>query len=43
MPQRSIEECNAALDARNTLLNGGSVEIRTGTPGDIDSSPTLCG
>ena len=40
MPQRSIEECNAALDARNTLLNGGSVEIRTGTPGDIDSAPT---
>ncbi len=40
MPQRSIEECNAALDARNTLLNGGSVEIRTGAAADIDSAPT---
>ncbi|QDP67547.1 MAG: hypothetical protein Unbinned5350contig1004_54 [Prokaryotic dsDNA virus sp.] len=40
MPQRSIPECNAALDARNALLNGGSVEIRTGAPGDIDSAPT---
>lgn len=40
MPQRSIEECNAALDARNTLLNGGSIEIRTGAPGDIDSAAT---
>ena len=40
MPQRSIDECNAALDARNTLLNGGSVEIRTGTAADIDSPAT---
>ncbi len=40
MPQRSIEECNAALDARNTLLNGGTVEIRTGAAADIDSAAT---
>jgi hypothetical protein len=40
MPQRSIEECNAALDARNTLLNTGTVEIRTGAPADIDSAAT---
>lgn len=40
MAQRSIEECNAALDARNALLNGGSVEIRTGAAADIDSAPT---
>lgn len=40
MPQRSIEECNAALDARNALLNGGSVEIRTGAAADIDSAAT---
>ncbi len=40
MAQRSIAECNAALDARNVLLNNGSVEIRTGPPADIDSPVT---
>jgi hypothetical protein len=40
MSQSSIAECNAALDARNILLNGGSVEIRTGAAADIDASPT---
>lgn len=40
MAQRSIEECNAALDARNTLLNSGTVEIRSGTAADIDSPAT---
>lgn len=40
MPQRSIEECNAALDARNALLNNGTLEIRTGTAADIDSAPS---
>lgn len=40
MAQTSIESCNAALDARNALLNGGSVEIRSGTAADIDSAPT---
>ena len=40
MSQSSIAECNAALDARNILLNGGSVEIRTGAAADIDVTPT---
>lgn len=40
MAQRSIAECNAALDARNALANGGSVEIRSGAPADIDSAAT---
>ena len=40
MSQSSIAECNTALDARNILLNGGSVEIRTGAAADIDAAPT---
>ena len=40
MSQRSIAECNAALGARNTLANNGSVEIRSGAPADIDSTAT---
>lgn len=40
MPQRSVAECDAALDARNALANSGSVEIRSGTAADIDSAPT---
>lgn len=40
MPQRSVAECNAALDARNALANGGTVEIRSGNAADIDSAPT---
>ena len=40
MAQRSVTECNAALDARNVLANGGSVEIRSGNASDIDSAAT---
>ena len=40
MAQSSIAECDAALDARNAKLNSGTVEIRTGPAGDIDSAPT---
>lgn len=31
---------NASIDAVNTLLNGGTLEIRTGTAASIDSAPT---
>lgn len=40
MGQSSITECNTALDARNSLSNGGSVEIKSGATPDIDSAPT---
>ena len=40
MSQSSISECNAALDARNVLLNTGTIEIRTGAAADIDAAPT---
>lgn len=40
MTQRSVAECNAALNARNALANSGSVEIRSGAPADIDSAAT---
>ena len=40
MSQSSIAACNAGLDARCALFNGGSVEIRSGTAADIDSAPT---
>lgn len=40
MSQASIAACNAGLDARNALFNGGSVEIRSGAAADIDSAPT---
>lgn len=40
MAQQSIETRNAALNAKNTLLNGGTVELRTGTAADIDDTPT---
>lgn len=40
MAQTSIAACNAALDARTALFNGGSVEIRSGAAADIDSAPT---
>lgn len=40
MSQTSIESCNAGLDARNALLNGGSVEIRSGSAADVDSAAT---
>ena len=38
--QLAIAGRNASIDAVNTLLNGGTLEIRTGTPGAIDSAPT---
>jgi len=40
MSQSSIAACNAGLDARNALFNGGSVEIRSGAAADIDSAPS---
>ena len=40
MSQSSITACNAGLDARNALFNGGTVEIRSGLAADIDSAPT---
>ena len=40
MTQSAITSCNAALTARNALLNGGKVEIRTGTAADIDAAQT---
>ena len=38
--QLSIAGRNASLDAVNTLLNGGTLEIRTGAAAAIDSAPT---
>lgn len=38
--QLAIAGRNASIDAVNTLLNGGTLEIRTGAPGAIDSAPT---
>ncbi len=38
MSQSSIIECNAANDAANALLDGGTVEIKTGINPDIDGS-----
>ncbi|MGB0943126.1 MAG: hypothetical protein ACPGUE_12020 [Marinomonas sp.] len=40
MSQSSIAACNAGLNARNALFNGGSVEIRSGAAADIDAAPT---
>lgn len=40
MAQSSIAECNAALDARNSQLNGGTIEIRSGAAADVDSAAT---
>lgn len=40
MSQSSVAACNAAIDARNALLNSGSLEIRSGAGADIDSAPT---
>ena len=37
MSQASITECNAANDAANALLNSGTIEIKSGAEGDIDS------
>jgi hypothetical protein len=38
--QLSIAGRNASVDAVNTLLDSGTIEIRTGTAADIDSAPT---
>lgn len=38
--QLSIEGRNASVDAVNTLLNGGTLEIRTGAPAAIDGAPS---
>jgi len=40
MGQLAIAGRNASIDAVNTLLNGGTLEIRTGAAGAIDSAPT---
>ena len=36
----SVATRNASVDAANVLINGGTLEIRTGTPAAIGSSPT---
>ena len=38
--QLAIAGRNASIDAVNTLLNGGTLEIRTGTPAAIDGAPS---
>jgi len=38
--QLAIAGRNASIDAVNTLLNGGTLEIRTGAPAAIDGAPT---
>lgn len=38
--QLAIAGRNASVDAVNTLLNGGTLEIRTGAPAAIDGAPT---
>lgn len=40
MSQASIVECNTANDAANALLNGGTIEIKSGAETDIDSGPS---
>ncbi len=40
MSQVDITSRNAGVDAVNSLLNGGTVEIRTGAPAPVDSAPT---
>ncbi len=40
MGQLAIAGRNASIDAVNTLLNGGTIEIRTGAAAAIDSAPT---
>lgn len=36
----SVATRNASIDASNALINGGTLEIRTGTPAAIGSTPT---
>jgi len=38
MSQASITECNTANNAANALLNGGTIEIKSGTEPDIDGA-----
>ena len=38
--QLAISGRNASVDAVNALLNGGTVEIRTGAAAAVDSAPT---
>lgn len=38
--QLAIAGRNASIDAVNTLLNGGTLEIRTGAAAAIDGAPT---
>ncbi len=38
--QLAIAGRNASVDAVNALLNGGTIEIRTGAPAAVDSAPT---
>ena len=40
MGQLAIAGRNASIDAVNAQLNGGTLEIRTGTAAAIDSTPT---
>ena len=40
MGQLAIAGRNASIDAVNALLNGGTIEIRTGAAAAIDSAPT---
>jgi len=40
MGQLAIAGRNASIDAVNTLLNGGTIEIRTGAAAAIDSAPS---
>lgn len=37
---QSIASRNAGLDAINALLDGGTIEFRSGAPGAVDSAPT---
>lgn len=37
--QLAIAGRNASIDAVNTLLNGGTIEIRTGAAASIDGAP----
>ena len=38
--QLAIAGRNASVDAVNTLLDNGTLEIRTGAPAAVDSAPT---
>lgn len=38
--QLAIAGRNASVDAVNTLLDNGTLEIRTGAPSAVDSAPT---